>query len=143
MSTELVDRIMGKVRVTDAGCWEFTGCKVRGGYGQIRIAGKGQYTHRVMHELHSGPIPEGYDIDHLCRNRACCNPSHLEAVTRAVNAARTPPGARGQNRATVEKAKTHCPQGHPYDDENTRTNAAGHRWCRACQRARYQSKKAS
>ena len=66
-------------------CWIWTGSTNGCGYGETSEAGKKVYTHRLMYERHVGPIPEGKDIDHLCRNRACCNPAHLEPVTRQEN----------------------------------------------------------
>lgn len=82
-------------------------------------------AHRWSYEFHVGPIPEGLDLDHLCRNRGCVNPDHLEPVTREENIRRA--------FATV----THCPSGHPYSDENTYVRPGTvHRKCRACARQR-------
>jgi hypothetical protein len=99
-------------------CWLFSGAINSKGYGCLgdRLA------HRIAYEDANGPIPEGMQIDHLCRNRTCCNPAHLEPVTLQENMRR-----RGAIR-------TECPQGHPYDEANTRVNARGHRSCRECQK---------
>lgn len=69
-------------------CWEWTGSLTQAGYGHMSVDGKLDYTHRIVWELLVGPIPEGLVIDHLCRNRACCNPDHLEPVEQAVNVRR-------------------------------------------------------
>jgi hypothetical protein len=82
------------------------------------------------------------DLDHLCRNRCCVNPAHLEPVTRKVNLGRSPLVGRGAG--TAQTAKTHCPQGHEYTPENTRI-ARGKRYCktchRDCERIKYQNEK--
>jgi hypothetical protein len=114
---------MDKVETTES-CWEWTASKTRDGYGQFSIDGQTRKAYRVVYELFYGPVPEGLTIDHLCRNRGCVNPNHLEAVTHAENMGR---GAWA--------LKTHCPRGHLYDDENTRWHR-GRRFCIACQKIR-------
>lgn len=69
-------------------CWLWQGQQNRNGYGRIKIQGRWLMVHRVSYELHIGPIPEGLVLDHLCRNRLCCNPQHLEAVTVRENTLR-------------------------------------------------------
>ena len=88
--------------------------------------GTAKKAHRVSWELLVGPIPEGLELDHLCRNHGCVNPDHLEPVTHAVNVRR----GRG---GTSWAQKKHCPQGHPYDDANTYLYR-GRRSCRECSR---------
>lgn len=113
------------------GCWEWTaGLRNGEGYGNFHLRGRNCAAHRVSYAEFVGPIPEGADLDHLCRNRRCVRPSHLEPVTRKENL------HRGQGVAAKNKAKTHCPQGHPYDAENTvtHTHRTGSvmRYCRIC-----------
>lgn len=107
-------------------CWEWTGCVNSRGYGCVGVNGKSKLSHRVAYELLVGPIAPGLQIDHLCRNKACCNPVHLEPVTGKVNCERS-------ERAT----KTHCVNGHPLFGRNLLVKATrgGHviRNCRTCQ----------
>jgi hypothetical protein len=104
-----------------SGCWLWTAKLSPDGYGQIRERGKHKQAHRVAYELHRGEIPAGLQIDHLCRVRHCVNPDHLEPVTQLENA------RRGHYRM-----RTHCPQGHAYDETNTYIRPNGRRTCRAC-----------
>lgn len=111
-------------------CWQWTASTTAGGYGQIRDGGtRGSmlYAHRLAYEFTVGPIPDGLQLDHLCRNRACVNPSHLEPVANREN------GLRGQSFAAINARKTHCPQGHEYTPENTVVYSKdGSRRCRIC-----------
>lgn len=115
----------------NSGCWLWSGALDPCGYGRIARNGKEQKAHRVSYYLAKGPIPDGLELDHLCRVRACVNPDHLEAVTHKVNAQRGLAGAYLAER-------THCPQGHPYDEENTYLWGPEKRWrkCRKCQDSR-------
>lgn len=116
-------------------CWPWLGSMHLNGYAQVTTPEHASYLgHRAMYELLIGPIPEGLDLDHLCRNRACVNPTHLEPVTRQVNL------LRGIGIPAQQVKKTHCPAGHPYDAENTAMDA-GHRLCRTCGRERARVKR--
>jgi hypothetical protein len=108
------------------GCWVWNGAPMNTGYGQYR----NRLAHRLVYELLVGPIPESLTLDHLCRNRICVNPAHLEPVTFKENV------LRGESLPARNARKTHCPQGHPYDEENTYVSPRGWRQCRTCIRER-------
>jgi hypothetical protein len=112
------------------GCWVWQKCIAASGYGRIKVRENGvsrtDYTHRVAYEHFIGPIPGGLDLDHLCRNRACCNPHHLEPVTRRENL------LRGVGPSALNTVKAECDAGHPFDETNTAYLPDGRRRCRAC-----------
>lgn len=137
---ELVaERLFAKVEVQAApdGCWNWTGGK-RNGYGALWMSGRSRPTHRLSYELIHGPIPAGLQIDHLCRNRACCNPAHLEAVTLQENVRRGDAGKHMTERAALA---THCKRGHEYTPENLLPNQR-HRHCKECRRLHWPRKNA-
>lgn len=87
--TPLAARIRAKSVPSESGCWVWQGAADKDGYGRIKIAGRGaQRVHRIAHEVYVGPIPASLVIDHLCRNRRCCNPAHLDVVTQGTNVRR-------------------------------------------------------
>ena len=131
MNLSPIERLVRRLATMDREkCWEFTGAKTSNGYGRLGISGNVHLAHRVMWEFSRGPIPDGLTIDHLCRNKACCNPEHLEPVTLHENI------LRGSNRAAVNARKTHCNYGHAFAGENLVVLPSGKRSCRACNRRR-------
>lgn len=125
-------RIMDKHVDLVGDCWEWQSSK-KYGYGQVRVDSKLHLAHRLVYEALIGPIPEGLDIDHLCRNRACVNPLHMEPVTRRENL------LRGEGVVAINAAKTHCLRGHPFEGDNLRINQRKYgieRACRECERMR-------
>lgn len=136
-------------RTTDAECWPWQGFVSDDGYG-IFVWPRGRLAHRFAYELLAGAIPDGLELDHTCHSagpctatmqscphRRCVNPAHLEPVTHVENNLRISLEARqrkGLARAAQQLAKTHCPAGHEYTDENTYVDKRGSRNCRACRR---------
>lgn len=111
-------------------CWIWTGTINRSGYGMFSTGGfpRTMTAHRWAYIDSYGAIPDGLQLDHLCRTRACVRPSHLEAVTARVNV------LRGEGLAAKEAVQTHCIHGHPFTPENTRIRVEGGRRCITCER---------
>lgn len=84
------ERLLRKRRITCDGCWEYTGALTSKGYAQVACAGTMRFAHRIMYEDRKGKVPPGMELDHLCRNRACFNPDHLQAVSHTENMRRSP-----------------------------------------------------
>lgn len=120
------DWFMQRVAVLPSGCWEWQGGK-RNEYGHVNYRQRAiGPAHRVAYELLIGPVPDGKQIDHLCRTTLCVNPVHLEPVTQRENI------LRGVSFSAVNARKTHCPKGHPYSGTNVRIRADGARRCLTC-----------
>lgn len=123
-----LERLLDRIDFTES-CWLWTGTTNGVGYGLLSSNNKKVYAHRFSYEWFVGPIPAGLTLDHLCRVTRCVNPDHLEPVTNRENI------LRGTGFAAKNSVKTHCPQGHLYDEENTYHHPNGDgRKCRACAR---------
>ena len=138
LPAEIENKIMPE---PNSGCWIWLGAMhdKKEGYGGSMWAGKRYRAHRLTYLLLRGPIKLTQDIDHLCRNRICVNPDHLEPCSRKTNI------HRGEGIAAKNLVKTNCPQGHPYSTENT-YYWNNQRFCRTCSRRykmNYQRRKKS
>jgi len=140
-------RFQEKVYVDfDSGCWLWTAAQDGHGYGQMNVDGRPEKAYRVAYRLYVGEIPAGLSLDHLCRNRICVAPEHLEPVTLAENTRRQLDAVGHAN-----DLKTHCRNGHPYSEENTlhvktKVGTGVGRVCRICRAEttkRYRNKAAS
>ena len=138
------ERFWSKVLKTEA-CWVWTGAKSKLGYGSFMVykhnhVQKNIMAYRFSYESAKGKIPEGLDIDHLCRNPACVNPDHLEAVTRKVNIQRGKTSAlKHLRKPSVRNKRTLCKQGHKLEDDNVyiiyrEDRGRTERSCKACNR---------
>lgn len=127
----LQDLIMSKIVVVED-CWQWTG-KLEKGYGRIVYKNRQRMAHVAAYEAFVGPVPNGLELDHLCRNRGCVKPSHLEPVTKRENS------RRGMSAWGINARKTHCKRGHEFTDSNTRRKKLSSglvvRLCRECSNA--------
>lgn len=123
----LPSRFWNKTIKLSCGCWLWVGGIQKAGYGTFHYGNKKFLAHRFAYLVVRGEIDAGLQLDHLCRNKACVNPWHLEVVTQSVNVFRSDHHGR---------RKTHCPQGHEYTKKNTylhtRSNGITTRTCRTC-----------
>lgn len=130
MDPSVAQRFWSKVDRTGE-CWTWIPQGGAGGYAYFYFRGRQVLAHRFIYEQEIGPIPDGLVLDHTCKRRNCVRPSHLEPVTYAENNERAGSAEAG---AAYQRSKTCCPQGHPYNDENTYIRPDRSRSCRACQR---------
>ena len=122
-----MDKYNTKINKTE-NCWLWTGTLDDKGYGITRVNNKNSRAHRIIYELLVGKIPDGLQIDHLCRVRNCVNPNHLEPVTQDENKRRNVPFRK-------EVLKTHCKNGHEFSEKNTKIRMRnGNPWrvCKKC-----------
>lgn len=122
------------IPVPESGCWLWTGCTAKAGYGRFNDGNGTRNAHAIAFEHWKGfRAPRGFHTDHLCRVRCCVNPDHLEVVTPKTNL------LRGASFSAIHSQRTHCPKGHPYDENNCimeSDRGYKHRRCRICKNAR-------
>jgi len=119
-----IEKILSRIEKIPDSCWIWTGGVHPCGYGTVGYLGRNHYVHRLVYEQLVWPVGEGLELDHLCRNKVCCNPLHLEEVTHAEN-------CRRGNAGLYMRVKTHCVRGHSFNEGNTRWHQ-GFRRCRKC-----------
>lgn len=123
-----LERIMAHVSPIDSGCWQWQGGTDGKGYGRVWFNGAVRSAHRVLFVMTNGPITNGFQLDHLCRNHSCVNPAHLEAVDCRTNI------MRGNGIASTNAKKIQCVNGHSLSDYNAYLHNS-HRLCRICRNA--------
>lgn len=125
----LRDRIVRNSEALSDGCWRWKGYLRRhDGYGDFKVGRRSYLAHRISYEAFIGAIPSGFQLDHLCRNRWCVNPWHLEPVTNRENC------LRGRSPTILIYLSGHCGAGHEMKGENVYVRPDGGRDCRACNR---------
>lgn len=129
-AASVLERFNSKYEEDENGCWVWIGAMSSVGYGRFKVSGRLVSPHRWSYENFVGPIPENLVIDHLCRNRRCVNPQHLEAVSHRENV------LRGIGPTAFNARKTHCPSGHLLSGPNLYLTPQGRRACFECQRLR-------
>jgi len=130
----LLENYWSKVEKTNS-CWNWTASTNQKGYGRIGLWGLLIQTHRLAYQLKNGMIPKDMTVDHLCRNRRCVNPDHLEAVTNRENI------MRGEGICSKFAKQTHCKRGHPLTRDNI-YSTPGRRNCVTCARERGRNQEA-
>lgn len=126
------ERFISGVYENENGCWIWPKAKVRGGYGMFKLNKKNVLAHRYSYTKLIGDIPNGLTIDHLCKQRDCVNPDHLEAVTMKENI------SRGTN---FQRNKSHCKWGHEFNSDNIYWIYSRYRRCKQCQDKRDRERK--
>ena len=127
LTEEEASRFWEKVnKESGGGCWSWTGY-LNFGYGRFRLQGKHWRAHRLAYSITVGRIPDGKVTDHLCRNRSCVNPEHLEIVDSRTNT------LRGESPIAKQARQTHCKRGHELSEGNLYPTKTGYRMCRACE----------
>ncbi len=133
------DRTLAKIVVSSSGCWEWQGGKDKRGYGKVSNDGRDVFAHRLIWAIERGALPVGLEPAHLCRNRSCCNPDHLEWVTHRENV------IRGDSPSAISLRSNCCHRGHEFTPDNTKVRNDGYRQCRTCfnewKRQRYHTRK--
>lgn len=142
MENNVIFKILSNVSVDkESGCWNWNKSKNQKGYGHIKVKEKGLKPHRIVFAEFNGEIKEGYVIDHICKNRACCNPDHLRQVTLKENTLEN-----SNSLQAINAKKTHCIRGHAFSVENTYINNSKEgikRQCIRCVTERNKYKSAS
>lgn len=128
-SVPVLDRFWAKVDVRgEDECWEWQGAR-NGGYGQLWLKPNTIRATRLSAAIHFGMFDQRLQVNHACDNPPCVNPAHLRLGTQVENMQE-----KIQRGRDYQQAKTHCSNGHPFDEVNTHVNTSGVRCCRACRR---------